>query len=412
MSILTPLRMGAAAAAIAGAALLPAAASAASNPQIVRVDPTTGAAKALAGGAPFTHLGGLAIGPAGRLYVANQGPVGPAPRGAGIYSLAAPGYAVSPFATGGPTVDPAAVVADGATLYSLDGDRVIAVDTVTGAQRVVSSGGLYDSIGVQPAFGAVSGGTLYTTASSSCSSAEGGGSYVIAVDTATGAQTLVKRFGCRALGGIATTPGGPLIVAVGGSPAKIVRLDPATGAVATMASGGSLKAPQGLALDASGDVIVADASSGVVAVAATGGDQSPYTAPGAIVGAAGVAVDPSGGIYVTEAGPAPRLTATAASPQRFSRSGIAFAARPSRAATVRYTAVVRIAGKSSFAKSAAFANVQGRRALRVSLPSQIDRRIESALRQGRSVSVRLTVRPQDSRSGSLGKATTVRVRLV
>ena len=401
-------RFGAAAAVFAAAALLPAAASAAGNPQVVRVDPTTGAAKTLAGGAPFTHLGGLAFGPSGTLYVANQGPVGPSPRGAGIYSLAAPAFAITPFAASAPTSDPAAVVASGTTLYSLDGDRVLAVDTVTGAQQVLSSGGLYDQLGVDPAFGAVSGRTLYTTASTTCASAEGGGAYVIAVDTVTGDQSLVKRFGCRALGGIATTPGGPLVVAVGGS---VVELDPATGASSTLSSGGALKSPQGLALDASGDVIVADAKSGVVAVA-PGGDQSPYTAPGAIVGASGVAVGADGGIYVAEAGPAPGLKATAASRQRFRRSGIALTLRPSRSATVSYTAAITIAGRQGFAKSAAFKGVEGRRAVRIKLPGQVNDRIARALRQGRKVTAKLTVRPQDARSGSVGKATVLRVRLV
>jgi sugar lactone lactonase YvrE len=399
-------RICAAAAVFAAAALLPAAASAAGNPQVVRVDPTTGVVKALAGGAPFTRLGGLAVGPTGTLYVANQGPVGPSPRGAGLYSLAAPAYAISPVAGG---TDPAAVVASGSTLYLLDGDRVVAIDAATGAQRVVTSGGLYDQLGVQPAFGAVSGRTLYTTAASSCASAEGGGAYVIAVDTVTGAQSLVKSFGCRALGGVATTPGGPLVVAVGST---LVQLDPAGGAVATMASGGVLKSPQGLALDASGDVIVADAKAGVVAVAARGGDQSPYTAPGAVVGARGVAVGADGGIYVTEAGPAPSLKATAARRQRFRRSGIAVTLRPSRMATVGYTAAISIAGRTGFAKSAAFGRVQGRRSVRIGLPGQVDARIASALRAGRRVTAKLTLRPQDPRSGSLGIATVLRVRLV
>ena len=255
------------AAALAGSlallALLPAAASAAGNPQVVRVDPTTGVVKQLAGGAPFTHLGGLAFGPTGTLYVANQGPVGPSPRGAGIYARRPPTYAVASIASG---TAPAAVVASGGTLYSLDSDRVVAIDGTTGAERTVTAGGLYDAYGVDPAFGAVSGNTLYTTASSSCDSAEGGGGYVIAIDTTTGAQTLVKAFGCHALGGIATTPGGMLTVAVGGRPAKIVQLDPQSGAVTTLSSGGSLKTPKGLALDAAGDVLVADSTSGVIAV--------------------------------------------------------------------------------------------------------------------------------------------------
>ena len=344
------------AAALAGSlallAHLPAAASAAGNPQVVRVDPTTGVVKQLAGGAPFTHLGGLAFGPTGMLYVANQGPVGPSPRGAGIYALRPPNYAAASIASG---TAPAAVVASGGTLYSLDGDRVVGIDGTTGAVRTVSAGGLYDAYGVDPAFGAVSGNTLYTTASSSCDSAEGGGAYVIAVDTTTGAQTLVKTFGCHALGGIATTPGGMLTVAVGGRPAKIVQLDPQSGAVTTLSSGGSLKMPQGLALDAAGDVLVADSTSGVIAVSGQGGQQSPYTSPGALGGATGIAVGPDGALYVSEAGVPPKLAATAAGRQQLSASGLALrcaATRPARSATRRRSRALRSRASRSPQRSA------------------------------------------------------------
>ncbi|HWM11306.1 MAG TPA: hypothetical protein VNO82_18250, partial [Solirubrobacteraceae bacterium] len=71
------------------AVAVPASASAAtpSNPQVAQINPTTGTVTSLAGGAPWTTLGGIAISPTGTLYVANQGPLGPSPRGAGIYSL-------------------------------------------------------------------------------------------------------------------------------------------------------------------------------------------------------------------------------------------------------------------------------------------------------------------------------------
>ena len=185
-------------------------------------------------------------------------------------------------------------------------------------------------------------------------------------------------------------------------------MDPTTGSVKQLA----LKAPQGLALDAAGDVIVADAKSGVVAVAADGGDQSPYTAPGAVVGARGVAVGLDGGIYVTESGPAPGLKATAAARQRFRRSGIALTLRPTRTATVGYTAAISIAGRPGFTKGAAFRGVQGRRGVWVTLPGQVDARIATALRQGRRVTARVKLWPQDPRSGTVGNATVLHVRLV
>ncbi len=402
------------AAALAGSlallALLPAAASAAGNPQVVRVDPTTGVVKRLAGGAPFTHLGGLAFGPTGMLYVANQGPIGPSPRGAGIYVLRAPTYAAPASIASGTA--PTAVVASGSTLYSLDGDRVVGIDGRTGAERTVTTGGLYDTYGVYPAFGAVSGNTLYTTASSSCDSAEGGGAYVIAVDTTTGAQTLVKSFGCHALGGIATTPGGKLTVAVGGRTAKIVQLDPQSGAVTTLSSGGSLKTPQGLALDAAGDVLVADSTSGVIAVSGQGGQQSPYTSPGALGGATGIAVGPDGALYVSEAGVPPKLVATAAGRQQLGASGLALTVRCNRACTVGYSAKVSGFTVSGFTKSAAFRGVQARRTVRITLPRQVRREIATALRHGKKVTAKVALTPRDPRSGSLGKRTTLPIRIV
>lgn len=401
------------AAALAGSlallALLPAAASAAGNPQVVRVDPTTGVVKPLFGGAPFTHLGGLAFGPTGTLYVANQGPIGPSPRGAGIYALRPPTFSAASIATG---TTPAAVVASGDTLYSLDGDRVVGIDATTGAERTVTAGGLYDTYGVDPAFGAVSGNTLYTTASSSCASVAGGGAYVIAVDTTTGAQTLVKSFGCRALGGIATTPGGMLTVAVGGRPAKIVQLDPESGAVTTLSSGGSLKTPQGLALDPSGDVLVADSTSGVIAVSAQGGQQSPYTSPGALGGATGIAVGPDGALYVSEAGVPPKLAASATRRQRLTASGLALKVRCTRACTVGYTAKVSGFTASGFIKSAAFRGVQARRSVRITLPGQVRREIATALRNGKKVTAKVALTPRDPRSGSLGKRTMLAIRIL
>ena len=227
------------AAAIGLAALaVPATASAAtpSNPQVAQINPTTGTVTSLAGGAPWTTLGGIAISPTGTLYVANQGPLGPSPRGAGIYSLTAPGFAITPVAS---TPYPMSVVASGSSLYALDQDRVL---SLTGsAQTVVSSGGLYDQYDVVPEFGAVAGNTMYTTASSSCDQAEGGGSYVIAVNLTTGAQSLTKNFGCTPISGIAATPGGELLVA---QPGKIAELDPYTGVTGTLTSGGQLTTPK------------------------------------------------------------------------------------------------------------------------------------------------------------------------
>lgn len=392
------------------------------NPQVVRVSPTTGDVTALAGGAPWTTLAGLAFGPAGTLYVANQGPIGPNPQGAGIYSLTDPGLAITPVATAAPTGTPTGLVSDGSTLYSLDGERVISIAmNAPFTQTVVSSGGLYGQYGVQPNFGTISGGTLYTTAWSSCDSVEGAGGYVIAVNLATGAQTMVKNLGCAALGGIANGPRGTLYVAEsstntvdGGptAPAKIVSLNPSTGAVTPVSSGGKLRTPQGIAVNAAGDIVVADSTSGITAVSVPSGRQSPMTAPGAVGGATGIAVGANGDIYVSEAGIPPTVTASATTPQRIGSSGIKFTASCNRTCTIAYNASITIPRGLGFSQTAAFHNVDGKHTLTIKLPSDVNQRIATALRKHQMVTARVTITPQDPRSGSPGKSVTLSLRLV
>jgi DNA-binding beta-propeller fold protein YncE len=397
---------------VLAALLVPATAAAQGGPRVLRVDPTTGGIRVLAAGAPWTTLGGLAVGPTGTLYVANQSPPGPRPRG-GIYSLTAPGFAITPVATTAPTAIPMAVVSAGSSLFSLDEDRVLAIGTTSPlVQRIVTSGGLYDQYGANPQFGALSGTTLYTTASESCQSAEGGGEFVIAVDTTTGMQSLTKRLGCAGLGGIAVTPTGTLLVAQASRRARIVELNPATGAVTTVTSGGSLEAPQGIALDAAGDILVADLANGVVAVSRDSGEQSPVTARGAVNEAAGIAVGADGGIYVSDGGVPPRLRASAAKRQRFRSSGIAFTAGCNRRCVVGYAVTLRFPSGSPFNDAGAFRSVSGRRTLRVKLPRRINRRIARTLRQGRTVGVKLNLSAGDPRSGVAAKRATLRLRLV
>jgi hypothetical protein len=412
MSLLTRCSVRAGAAALAAAALLPATASAATgNPLVARIDPTTGVPKPLAGGAPWDVLGGLAFGPTGTLYVANLG-LGPGPQG-GIYSLTGPAFAITPVATTAPTTTPMDVLASGSTLYSLDENSILSIVPGTPAsQNVVTSGGLYDQYGVEPQFGALAGNTLYTTASLTCASVGGGGGFVIAVDTTTGAQSLVKSFGCTSVRGIAVTPAGQLVIAQGGKTPKIVQLDPQTGAVTTLSSGGSLKQPQGIALDPAGDIMVADSASGVIAVSGQGGQQSPITTPPAVGGATGIAVGPDNGIYITEAGIPPKLRASAARRQRLRSSGIAVRVACNRTCFVNYNVSVRIPGAPGFSKSGGIKSVRAARTARIKLPGQVNRRIASGLRRGKAVTATIRVTPQDSRSGARGKRTTLRVRLI
>jgi hypothetical protein len=408
-----------------GAALLlalPGVAGAATpgNPQVLQIDASSGAQTVLAGGPPWTSLGGIAVGPSGVLYVANEGPVGPNPVGAGIYALTSPGFAITPFVTSAPTSFPVGLVAAGATLYSLDSDEVIAIGTgSTPTQTVLAAGGLYDQLGADPAFGALAGTTLYTTAWGSCDSVAGGGGFVIAVNTSTGAQTLTKSLGCVALGGVAVESAGTLLVAesdtntVDGGPAvpaKIVRLNPTTGATTTLSTGGVLQSPQGVALDASGDLLVADAKSGLLRIDRATGAQSVVSSGDQLGGANGLAVA-NGTAYVSEAGVAPTVTASASSPQRFTGKGIRFSAACSRACTVGYGVTIAMKGGSGFVQDAAFHAVSAKRTLTIKLPAQVNTRILRALRARRTVTATIAATGQDPRTGAPGRTVTLRVRL-
>jgi hypothetical protein len=225
------------------------------NPKVIRIDPSTGTRTVLAGGAPWTNLTGVAVGPSGIVYVANQGPPPDYTQGAGIYSLTAPGFAVTPFPTPSTTVGPRGLIASGSTLYALE-QGVLSVDTSAPfTQRVVSApAGEHSDDATytpDPDFAALSGSTLYGTSWIECNddSAEPGGSWLVAIDTTTGKRTQVVQFGCDRPQGIAAAPDGSLLIAIAGAPAaKIIRFNPADSSVKTVSSGGALKDPRGVAL--------------------------------------------------------------------------------------------------------------------------------------------------------------------
>ena len=427
------LRPAAAALGAVLALALPALASAATvgNPQVIRLD-ASGTQTVVGGGAPWTDLGGIAVDAANTVYVANQGPIGPTPTGAGIYTLAnantaSQPTAFTPLVTGSPTYAPQDVILNGNTLYSLDEDKVISAPTTAPAtQTVLSSGQLYDSLGVDPEFGAVAGTTLYTTASGSCDSVGGGGAYVIAVNLATGTQTQVADLGCAALGGVAVEPAGTLLVAEttssttsGNTKAtpQIVRVNPATGKVSTLGTGagqGLLRTPQGISYAGDANLYVADTTAGIIQVNPTTGHQLTVAAPGgksSIGGAYGIVQAADGAMYVSEAGIAPTLKASAASRQKLTSKGIVFKASCNRTCTVAYDASIRIPGGSSYAQDAAFTKVKATKSLAIKLPSSVNKRIASALKKGRTPVATLTITPQDPNTSAPGKSTKLVVKL-
>lgn len=131
---------------------------------------------------------------------------------------------------------------------------VIKADPVTGAQEVISAGGLF----VHPRGVAIDGAGNIIVADPG---AFGGGG-VIKVDPVTGVQTKISS------GGFFVTPldvtldaAGNIIVADAGVPldsGSIIKVDPATGAQTVISSGGLFVDPHGVAIDTVGDILVSE----------------------------------------------------------------------------------------------------------------------------------------------------------
>ena len=85
-----------------------------------------------------------------------------------------------------------------------------------------------------------------------------GGDDILRVDTSTGAQTVVSSGGYLTLpSGIAIASDGSLLVANRYS-ADIIRINPTTGAQSIVSSGGLLADPYNLVIDKDGSIFVAD----------------------------------------------------------------------------------------------------------------------------------------------------------
>jgi hypothetical protein len=423
---------GAVAVAAALALALPAVGSAATvgNPQVLRFNPAVSSAMTvIGGGSPWNDLGGPAVDAANTLYVPDQGLQGPA-SGDGVYSLAAANAVTqpamfTPLATAAPTSTPQSVVLNGSMLYSLDGDKIVSMTTTAPAvQTVLSSGQLYDSLGVQPEFGAMSGTTLYTAATGPCDSVAGGGGFVIAVDTTTGVQKQIANLGvCAALGGIAVEQAGTLLVVETNSNTEsrkgkpqIVRVNPATGSSTVLSSGKTknlLKTPQGVYYGGPSTLYVADTTAGIIQVNPTTGHQFSVAKPGGtspLGDAYGIVRGADGSVYVTEAGVPPTMRATAPGKQKPSSSGIVSTAACNRACTVNYDLSINTV--PSYSQTGAFKAVSTKKKTLAIKIGSINNRINSALKKGKKVTGTIVLTPVDPDSGSPGKNTKLVVTFV
>jgi DNA-binding beta-propeller fold protein YncE len=92
--------------------------------------------------------------------------------------------------------------------------------------------------------------------------------------------------------GVAIEPGGGILVTDGqGHPApRLLRFDPVTGAVATVSQGQKLGNPLGVAVEATGAILVADPHGGIIRIDPGTGAQTIVAEPGSLSFPSGVAV--------------------------------------------------------------------------------------------------------------------------
>ncbi len=102
-------------------------------------------------------------------------------------------------------------------------------------------------------------------------------------------------------GAAVTINAGDILVADNGSP-RVIRVDPVSGAQTLVSSGGLFVAPIGLALEASGDILVTTpgTSRGVIHVNPINGAQTPVSTGGLFANPIGLAIEASGNILVSD----------------------------------------------------------------------------------------------------------------
>ena len=373
------------------------------GPNVIRINPSTGARTVLASSSSWNRLNAIAVGRSGTIYIAVDS------KRSGVYSLTGPKFEITPLATTSPTSDPYGLASSGRTLYTVDTAGLLSIDTTSPfTQKLVAPQG--DAKALR--YIAASGSTVYGTPFGRCSGPTAKrGAAVVAIDAAGSRRDVADLPVCpEDPRGIAVAPDGTLVVATA---TKIFRVNPADGSSTTLSQGGLLSEAIALAVTSSGDVIVADFNSGVLRISPSG-KQSTIASGGDLKGVNTVALDAAGTIYVT-APPAQGLQISAPSRQRFSASRgirISVGCRPDCGLSYR----VKVAGVTYDGRledkhgNVLFMGVRKTRYL--TLDAKTNRRIAKALSRQRSVKVTLSATPEDDHTEPLEKPTTLTVRLV
>ena len=221
---------------------------------VIHVDPDTGTQTAISSGGLFVDPIDIAIGGGGAIFVVD--------RGVGVIRVDADTGMQTAVSTGGSFLDPVGIALD------TNGDILI-VD----AGAFGGSGGV---IRVNPLSG-----TQFTVSS--------GGSFVDPFDVALDSIGNILVADQSALDSSGKTFG------------AVFRVDPVTGAQATVSSSGSFRDPIGIAVEASGNILVADASADIVfRVDPVTGIQTPLSAAGAFAAPFDIALESSGDLLVVD----------------------------------------------------------------------------------------------------------------
>jgi len=185
--------------------------------------------------------------------------------------------------------------AAGDIIVSDDLIGIIQVDPTTGAQTIISSSTIPGIPGVLISFTAV-----VIDANGDIIGSELNTGAITKVDPTTGAQTTISSGGSLTdPAGIAIDANGDIIVANVGFPAAIIKIDPTTGAQIIISSGGLFDGPNGIAIDANGDIIVSDFNIGdITKVDPTTGVQTTISSGGSLTETAGVSIAANGDIIV------------------------------------------------------------------------------------------------------------------
>ncbi len=215
--------------------------------------------------------------------------------------------------SGGYLVNPSGIAfaPDGSLLvanrYARD---IVRVNLATGAQSIVSSGGLFaDPYNVAVA----KDGSIYV-ADTDAFGGPGGPGGIIKVNPITGAQTAVASEGYfEKVFGIALDASGNIVVGdrgyqAVGADGRIIEVNAATGQQTLLASGGMLANPDHLAIASNSDILVADhdafdngvTAGGIIRVNPLTGAETAVSSGGYFHGGpSGIAIGPNGSLYIS-----------------------------------------------------------------------------------------------------------------